>query len=56
MSSVDYVRVNAIGATVISFVTLVAATYLLYSLIRQGRGKLRVRLLTGLVISDIALG
>ncbi|WVQ79035.1 hypothetical protein IAT38_001127 [Cryptococcus sp. DSM 104549] len=52
----NYTLINAIGSTVISGATLTVAGYLLYSLIRQGKGKLRVRLLVGMVISDICLG
>ncbi|WWC60116.1 uncharacterized protein I303_102680 [Kwoniella dejecticola CBS 10117] len=49
-------QINATGASVISGLTLVAAAYLFYSLLRQGRGKLRVRLLLGMVVSDMMLG
>ncbi|WWC68808.1 uncharacterized protein I206_102743 [Kwoniella pini CBS 10737] len=49
-------QINATGASVISGLTLIAAAYLLWSLIKQGRGKLRVRLLLGMVISDLMLG
>ncbi|KAK8861433.1 hypothetical protein IAR55_002252 [Kwoniella newhampshirensis] len=48
--------VTATGGAVVSGLTLIAAIYLLISLWRQGRGKLRVRLLVGMVISDILLG
>nr|XP_019050188.1 hypothetical protein I302_00613 [Kwoniella bestiolae CBS 10118]OCF29118.1 hypothetical protein I302_00613 [Kwoniella bestiolae CBS 10118] len=49
-------QINATGASIISGLTLLAASYLLVSLIKQGRGKLRVRLLIGMVVSDIILG
>lgn len=55
-SGTDYTRINAIGATTLSVLTVVSAAYLLYRLLQQGRGKLRVRLLIGLVSSDIFLG
>ncbi|WVF66890.1 hypothetical protein IAT40_001633 [Kwoniella sp. CBS 6097] len=49
-------KVNATGASVISGLTLIAASYLFVSLLRQGRGKLRVRLLLGMVVSDLVIG
>ncbi|WVR03983.1 hypothetical protein IAU60_000982 [Kwoniella sp. DSM 27419] len=55
-SALRTTKINATGAAVISGLTLVAATYLFISLIRQGRGKLRVRLLIGMVLSDLILG
>lgn len=54
--STNYTKINAIGGTIISSSTIIAAAYLLWSLARQGRGKLRVRLLLGMVISDLILG
>ncbi|ODO06313.1 hypothetical protein L198_01545 [Cryptococcus wingfieldii CBS 7118] len=51
-----YTLINAWGGTVISATTLVSATYLLILLWKQGTGKLRVRLLMGMIISDLALG
>ncbi|WVQ94498.1 hypothetical protein IAU59_001577 [Kwoniella sp. CBS 9459] len=55
-TSVTATKVNATGASVISGLTLIAASYLFYSLVKQGRGKLRVRLLLGMVVSDLAIG
>ena len=52
----EWTDINAIGGLVISALTLIAAVYLWLSLWRQGRGKLRVRLLLGMVISDVLLG
>ncbi|WWC87696.1 uncharacterized protein L201_002588 [Kwoniella dendrophila CBS 6074] len=49
-------QINATGASIISGLTLIAASYLFISLIKQGRGKLRVRLLIGMVVSDLILG
>ncbi|RSH94508.1 hypothetical protein EHS25_004311 [Saitozyma podzolica] len=54
--STNYTKINAIGGTILSASTIIAAAYLLLSLARQGRGKLRVRLLLGMVISDLVLG
>lgn len=51
----DWTTINAAGSTVISFLTLIASAYLLISLTLQGRGKLRVRLLLGLVTSDLVI-
>ncbi|ODN80744.1 hypothetical protein L202_02901 [Cryptococcus amylolentus CBS 6039] len=51
-----YTLINAWGGTVISATTLVSATYLLTLLWKQGTGKLRVRLLMGMIISDLAIG
>lgn len=51
-----YARVNAIGAISLACATLVAGMYLLISIARQGHGKLRVRLLLGMVASDLVLG
>lgn len=53
---VAWLFINTIGGLIISALTLVAATYLLVSLWNQGKGKLRVRLLMGMVISDLLLG
>ena len=53
---VRWTFINAVGGVIISALTLVAASYLLFSLWSQGRGKLRVRLLLGMVISDVLLG
>jgi len=52
----NLLHINGIGGVAISGMTLIAATYLLISLWKQGRGKLRVRLLLGMVISDLLLG
>ncbi|WRT65521.1 uncharacterized protein IL334_002466 [Kwoniella shivajii] len=49
-------QINATGGSVISGLTIIAALYLLISLVKQGRGKLRVRLLLGMVVSDLILG
>ncbi|WWD08846.1 hypothetical protein V865_006960 [Kwoniella europaea PYCC6329] len=49
-------QINATGASIISGLTLIAAAYLFFSLMKQGRGKLRVRLLIGMVVSDLILG
>ncbi|KAE8540778.1 hypothetical protein D1P53_003142 [Cryptococcus gattii VGV] len=51
-----YSLINATGSIVISAVTLISALYLFLMLYRQGKGKLRVRLLVGMVISDLLLG
>lgn len=51
-----YPLINAIGSIVISAITLTSALYLLVLLHRQGKGKLRVRLLVGMVVSDLLLG
>nr|XP_031863082.1 uncharacterized protein CI109_001560 [Kwoniella shandongensis]KAA5530154.1 hypothetical protein CI109_001560 [Kwoniella shandongensis] len=48
--------IMATGATVVSGLTILASAYLLVSLYLQGRGKLRVKLLLGMVISDLLLG
>jgi len=53
---VRWIYINAIGGVTISALTLAAASYLLVSLWSQGRGKLRVRLLLGMVLSDVLLG
>ncbi|KAL7419679.1 hypothetical protein Q5752_005593 [Cryptotrichosporon argae] len=53
---VNPVLINAIGSVVISALTLVGAVYLLWTLWKQGKGKLRVRLLIGTVASDILVG
>ncbi len=52
----NWLRINSIGSSVIAGSTILAALYLLVSLVRQGRGKLRVRLLVGMVISDVLVG
>lgn len=45
------------GALVIEILTILAGTFLLYTLIRRGGGgKVRLKLLIGMVTSDIALG
>ncbi|KIR31250.1 hypothetical protein I352_06344 [Cryptococcus deuterogattii MMRL2647] len=51
-----YSLINATGSIVISAVTLISALYLFIMLYRQEKGKLRVRLLVGMVISDLLLG
>jgi hypothetical protein len=53
---VAWAKINAYGSTVIAASTIVAASYLLITLFKQGRGKLRVRLLIGMVSSDLLLG
>lgn len=52
----DYTRITTIGGLAISALTILSALYLLYSLISHGRGKLRVRLLIGIVVSDMSVG
>ena len=51
-----YARINAIGAISLACATLIAGMYLLISIGKQGHGKLRVRLLLGMVASDLVLG
>lgn len=46
---------TAAGGVAISVVSLFCALYLMYSLWHNGRGKLRVRLLMGIVSSDIII-
>ncbi|WVQ73830.1 hypothetical protein IAR50_003411 [Cryptococcus sp. DSM 104548] len=53
---VYYPAINAWGGTVISAITLISASWLLFLLWKQGTGKLRVRLLMGMIISDLAIG
>lgn len=48
--------INGIGQTVISSLTIIGSVYLLVALWRQGRGKLRVRLLLGMIFGDLLLG
>lgn len=48
--------INGVGQTVITALTIISATYLLFALWRQGRGKLRVRLLMGMIFGDLLLG
>ncbi|WOO79519.1 uncharacterized protein LOC62_02G003041 [Vanrija pseudolonga] len=52
----NYTRITTIGGLTISALTILSALYLLYSLVSHGRGKLRVRLLIGIVISDMSVG
>jgi hypothetical protein len=47
---------SSIGAMVIECLTILASLYLLRPLSKQGLTKLRVRLLFGMVISDLSLG
>ncbi|KAK4685663.1 hypothetical protein P7C73_g4483, partial [Tremellales sp. Uapishka_1] len=53
---VNYVYINAVGASVITASTVLASLYLMVELFRQGRGKLRVKLLMGMVFSDLMFG
>jgi hypothetical protein len=55
-AAIEWTRINAYGSSIISGFTVVASVYLLTSLIRRGRGKIRVRLLVGMVVSDLLLG
>lgn len=48
--------INVVGQTVITSLTIIGSTYLLYALMRQGHGKLRVRLLLGMIFGDLLLG
>lgn len=48
--------INGIGQTVITALTIIGSIYLLIALWRQGRGKLRVRLLLGMIYGDLLLG
>lgn len=48
--------INTVGQTVISTLTIIGSSYLLYALMKQGRGKLRVRLLLGMILGDLLLG
>jgi hypothetical protein len=48
--------INSVGQTVITTLTIIGSSYLLYALMRQGRGKLRVRLLLGMILGDLLLG
>ncbi len=56
LTQAQWARINAIGSTVITATTIGASIYLFVVLVRQGRGKLRVRLLLGMVTSDFLLG
>jgi hypothetical protein len=47
---------TAVGALVIEALTIICALYLIWSLSKQGWGKVRVRLLLGMVASDLMLG
>jgi hypothetical protein len=47
---------SSVGAIVIESLTILASLYLLKPLTQQGLSKLRVRLLIGMVVSDLALG
>jgi hypothetical protein len=49
-------KVASIGALVIESLTVVCAGYLLAVLLRRGYNKLRVKMLLGMVISDVLLG
>ncbi len=49
-------RVAAWGALVIVCLTMLGAGYLGYALIKRGSGKLRVKILLGMVMSDALLG
>lgn len=55
-SGVNYTRINAIGVCVIASSTVISAAYLLGTLAKQGRGKLRVRMLLGMIASDLMIG
>lgn len=48
--------INGTGQTIISSLTMIGSLYLLVALFRQGRGKLRVRLLLGMIFGDLLLG
>jgi ABC-type enterochelin transport system permease subunit len=48
--------INSIGQTIITSLTIIGSSYLLYALFRQGHGKLRVRLLLGMIFGDLLLG
>jgi hypothetical protein len=48
--------INSVGQTVITTLTIIGSSYLLFALLRQGRGKLRVRLLLGMIFGDLLLG
>jgi hypothetical protein len=48
--------INGVGQTVIAGLTVFGSSYLLYALLKQGRGKLRVRLLLGMIFGDLLLG
>ena len=49
-------KINAVGSSAISGSTVIAGLYLFFCLIRQGTGKLRTRLLLGMVTSDVLIG
>jgi hypothetical protein len=48
--------INSVGQTIITSLTIIGSSYLLYALLRQGHGKLRVRLLLGMIFGDLLLG
>jgi ABC-type enterochelin transport system permease subunit len=48
--------INGVGQTIITSLTIIGSTYLLYALMKQGHGKLRVRLLLGMIFGDLLLG
>lgn len=48
--------VNAAGGIAFSALTVVASVYMLVNLMRQGFNKMRVRMLVGIVLSDLAIG
>ena len=56
MNTAHLAYINAVGSTVISAMTFISALWLVIQLVRQGRGKLRVRLLLGMMSSDLLLG
>ncbi|KAL1409521.1 hypothetical protein Q8F55_003504 [Vanrija albida] len=52
----NYTRITTIGGLTIAALTIVCSLYLLFSLASHGRGKLRVRLLIGIIVSDLTVG
>jgi len=48
--------INIVGQTIITSLTIIGSSYLLYALMKQGHGKLRVRLLLGMIFGDLLLG
>lgn len=48
--------INGVGQTIITALTVLGSIYLLIALWTQGRGKLRVRLLLGMIFGDLLLG